>query len=106
MKLEKEFDAAVKEAHQKIKEAIDRAKKAISEAEEIAEKYGVPFSSKVSIFANRVYVPESIKEKWKLEGEALDEALEKLDLMPIRHEWEDDDNCYGWEYWSYSSMHC
>lgn len=54
--LAKEFAAHCKSVGEQIEAKLDEAHKALREAEEIAEKHGVPFSSGISPLSNS-YVP-------------------------------------------------
>jgi len=60
--LEKEFSELAKAAHAEIKEKLDEALKSLKEAEEISNKYGIPFESYISPH-NNVFVPSSFKDK-------------------------------------------
>ncbi len=53
--LERKFRKAADEAGKKIQKLLAKASKAIDEAEEIAEKFGVPFSSSVSPLSQAYY---------------------------------------------------
>lgn len=53
--LERQFRKAADEALVKIQKLVAKAAKALDEAEEIAEKYGIPFSSSVSPLSQSYY---------------------------------------------------
>lgn len=64
MTLEQDFLQALAEARSKIDERLKIAHAAIKEAEDISEKYGIPFTArKLASFTNS-YVPASIWKKW------------------------------------------
>ena len=61
--LEKEFQAAYDEALPLIEAQIQKAEEAIAKAQEIANKYGVPFSAGVSPLSQG-YIPASFEKKY------------------------------------------
>jgi len=87
--LEKEFLAAKEQAEKEINEKLEVASKALTEAEQISEKYGVPFYSNVS-FLSQTYTPNSFSEKF---GE-----LDKDWLWEIADSYYPDDDYPGWQH--------
>lgn len=92
--LEKEFDAAYETAQKEIKTHLNAAQACLNQAIEVAEKYGVPFSSHINESRGNAYIPKSLKEKWKyLDREFLFEYVYSE---------------YGYDYggWTHSSVGC
>lgn len=61
LKLETEFEALYNKHVKKIEEQLNIAAKAISKAEELSEKYGIPFYAGVSPLSQS-YTPGSLDE--------------------------------------------
>ena len=91
--LEEEFDKVSDEATALINEQLDIASAAITKAEEIAEKYGIPFGSCVSPLGQS-YLPNSFPEKWK---DLSEDKIEELN-GEFACDWANVMDGYGWQH--------
>jgi hypothetical protein len=62
--LEKEFENLVDTIGQEIKDKIDQAETLLNEACALADEYGIPFFTNVSLLG-QPYVPEKFGAKWR-----------------------------------------
>jgi hypothetical protein len=63
--MEAEFQKVFDEHHPEIQAKIAAAAKLLAEAEELAEKHGLPFRPKTSVLGFRMsYIPESLDQKF------------------------------------------
>lgn len=86
--LEEKFKKAYAKASEKIDEQIEIAQKAISKAEEISEKYGIPFHSQITPLS-MTYRPESFSDKWGELVDSLDELTDgEMYGVPDYEGWE------------------
>lgn len=90
--LERSYRKAAHEAREKIEELLDKASRAISDAEDIANKYGVPFHSRVSPLGQS-YFPGSTAKLYP----DLDPEFVK-DVTGVYH------SEYGEEGWQHSAV--
>lgn len=96
-KIKNKFEETLKSTHAEIEKHIENARAELKKAVQVSERTGVPFSSDVIEFTNRVYIPKSMAKKWP---EVDYEILSDLDLYT------QDMDEPGWEYWSASSLTC
>ncbi|HVI42688.1 MAG TPA: hypothetical protein VM577_18745 [Anaerovoracaceae bacterium] len=86
--LEAKFKKAYDKAVAKIEEQIEIASEAISKAEEISEKYGIPFHSSITPLSQS-YRPASFSEKWAGLEDSLDDLTDgELYGVPDYEGWE------------------
>lgn len=72
--LENDFKEVFNKIHPEIQDKITQAAKLIGEAEELSEKYGIPFQPDVGIPFRMSYIPSTLQKKWaKL---CIDDGLE------------------------------
>lgn len=90
--LEKKFKDCVVKAEEEIKEQMEIARSAIRKAEEISERYGIPFYASCSPLGQR-YKPESFDSMWvKIKDN--DELMELIDFVPEYDGWQHSAVCY------------
>lgn len=75
-----QFRQSFDEHHPEIQAKLAAAGKLIAEAEEIAEKHGLPFRPKAALLGFRMsYIPDSMEKKWP--------GLESDDWTEIANAW-------------------
>lgn len=89
--LEKEFEILYSSIGEEINKKIQQAEKLLAEAEELADKFGLPFQADMYSDMRGWYIPETFGERFKsLDAEKLAELTEISAYRLNR--------AYGWQH--------
>lgn len=80
--LEKEFKALLGSVGKEIENKVNQAEKLMKEACELADRYGIPFSSNIIDTMNGWYIPETFQERFATLDK--DVAMELTDISSYR----------------------